>query len=100
VTIGIFEVHNTIGVAMANQVKSLLNSFGLLDKIIAYVKNERSNLNILTFALTFIVSCFIFQLACPFVGSCFGHAMSKVAQYATDDNKVCVGFFKVSLKET
>jgi hypothetical protein len=100
VIIGIFEVHYTTGVAMANEVKSLLDSFGLFDKVIAYVKNERSNLNILTFVLTFIVSCFIFQLACPFAGSCFGHAMSKVAQYANDDNKVCVGFSEVSLKET
>ncbi len=43
-TIEIFEVHNIIGVAMTNQVKILLDSFGLLDKIIAYVKDEGSNL--------------------------------------------------------
>jgi hypothetical protein len=83
---------------MTNQIQSLLDSFGLLDKIIAHVQNERSNLNILTFALTFIVSCFVFQLAYPFVRSCFGHAMSKVAQYAIDDNEVCAGFLEVSLK--
>jgi len=69
VTIGIFEVHNTTSVPMANQVKSLLDSFGLLDKVIAYVKNEMFNVNILTFALTFIVSSFVFQLACHVKGS-------------------------------
>lgn len=34
VTIEIFEVHNTIGAAMANQVKVLLDSFELHDKVI------------------------------------------------------------------
>jgi hypothetical protein len=38
------------------------------------------------------------QLPCPFVGFCFGHAMSKVAQYATDDVKMYFGFIKVNLK--
>jgi hypothetical protein len=75
VTIWIFEVHNTISVTMANQVKYLLDSFGLLDKVMTYIKDERSNLNTLTFVLTFVVSCYAFQLACPFVGSCFRHAM-------------------------
>jgi hypothetical protein len=99
VTIWIFEVHNTTSVAMANQVKSLLDSFGLLDKVTAYVKDERFNLNILTYVLTFSVSCYALQLACPFVGSCFGHAMSKVGQYTIDDSKICASFSKVSLKE-
>jgi hypothetical protein len=59
VTIKVFWGYNIISVAIANQVKSLLNSFNLLDKIIAYIKDERSNLNILTFALTSIVSYFV-----------------------------------------
>ncbi len=29
-----------------------------------------------------------------FVGSCFGHGMSKVTQYDIDDTKVYVGFFR------
>jgi hypothetical protein len=40
VTIEIFEVNNVTGVAMENQVKSLLDSFDLLDKVIAYIKDE------------------------------------------------------------
>jgi len=99
VIIWIFEVHDTTNVVMANQVKSLLDSFGLLDKVMTYIKDERSNLNILTSILTFVVSCCALQLACPFVGSCFRHANSKVAQYTIDDNKICATFPKVSLKE-
>ncbi len=49
-TIEIFEVHNTVSPTMANQVKFLLDSFGLFDKIIAYIKHEGFNLNILTSA--------------------------------------------------
>jgi hypothetical protein len=68
VTMGIFEVQNTTSVAMANQVKVLLDSFSLLDQVIAYVKYEESNLNTLTNALSSVVSCSPLQLACPFVG--------------------------------
>jgi hypothetical protein len=90
VTIWIFEVHNITSVAMANQVKSLLDSFGLLDKVMTYIKHETFNLNTLTSILTFVVSCYL-QLTCPF-GSCFGHATSKVAQYTIDDSKICASF--------
>ncbi len=61
-TIGIFEVQNIVGVTMANYVKTLLDSFSLLNKV-----NE----------LVFVVLGFTFHLTCPFVGSCFGHPMSK-----------------------
>jgi len=98
VTMGIFEVQNTTCATMANQVKVLLDYFELLDKVITYVKDKGSNLNTLTNALTNVVYYSPLQLACPFVGSCFGHAMSKVAQYATNNIKICVGFPKVNLK--
>jgi hypothetical protein len=63
---------------MANQVEVLLNTFGLLIKVIAYVKDERSNLSTLINALTSVISCSPFQLPCPFFGSYSRHAMSKV----------------------
>jgi hypothetical protein len=47
---------------MANQVKVLLDSFGLFDKVIAYVKDEGSNLGTLTSALTNVVTCSPLQL--------------------------------------
>ncbi len=52
------EVHNIVGGDMTTQIKVLLNSFGLLNKFIAYVKDERSNLVTLTFSLKFVISCF------------------------------------------
>ncbi len=66
VTIGIFEVHNIIGATMANQIKVLLNSIGLLNKVIAYIEDERFNLSTLTSVLTFVILCFAFQLSMPF----------------------------------
>ncbi len=59
-TIGIIEPDNIIDATMENKIKTLLDSFCLLDKVIACVKDERSNLNTLTFALTFMVSCYTF----------------------------------------
>jgi hypothetical protein len=53
------EVHNISGVDMTTQFKVLLNLFGLLNKFIAYVKGEGSNLVTLTFALKFMISCFL-----------------------------------------
>jgi hypothetical protein len=50
----------------------------------------------LTFVLTFVVSCYAFQLACPFVGSCFRHAMWKLAQYTINNSKICVSFLKLA----
>jgi len=41
----------------------------LVDKTIAYVKDEGLNLNTLTNALKSIVSCCPLQLLAPFVGS-------------------------------
>jgi hypothetical protein len=43
VDMGIFEVHNTVNANMVVHVKVLLNSFGLFNKVIAYVKYEKSN---------------------------------------------------------
>ncbi len=56
------------------------------------------NLSTLTLALTSVVIGFPLQLISPFLGSCFGHAMSKACQYAYDDSKVCAVFLEVSLK--
>jgi hypothetical protein len=75
--VSIFEVHDIINRATTNQIKVLLDSFGLFEKKIPYVKDEGSNLNTLTNALTTIVSCAPFQLSCPFLGSCFGMGHAK-----------------------
>jgi len=98
VIIGIFEIHSIANATMANQVKKLLYSFHLLDKIIAYVKNEGSNLGTLIFGFIYVVYCSAIQLACPFIGSCFRHAMSMAAQYVINDVKIYVGFSEANLK--
>jgi hypothetical protein len=73
----VFEMQNITSATIANQVKLLLDSLGLLNKFITYVKDIGSNLNTLTNVLKFKVSCSPLQLFTPFVGSCFGHAMLK-----------------------
>jgi hypothetical protein len=83
VIVNIFEVHDIINGTVTNQIKVLLDSFGLLEKIVPCVKDEGSNLNTLTNALTTIISCVPFQLSCLFLGSCFGlgHTKSNMICY-------------------
>jgi hypothetical protein len=50
----------------------------------------------MTNVLISIVSCEILGLQTLFVGSCWGHAMSKCVQYAIDDAKVSIGLTFVS----
>lgn len=69
------------------------------NKIIVYVKNEGTNLNILVVALTYIVSCAPLQIASPFIGICFGHIMFKACQYVANETKVGVEMKEVSLME-
>jgi hypothetical protein len=69
--------------------KKLLDSYALKKKIIAYVKDEGSNLNTMTIALKSIVSCDMLGLEENFQGCCFGHAFFKVCHYGTIEEKVC-----------
>jgi hypothetical protein len=48
VIVGLFEAIDTSRVAMVAQVKDLLSSYNLLDKLIAYVKDKGDNMSILT----------------------------------------------------
>jgi len=48
----------------------------------------RVNLQTCASALNFVVSCASLAMMEPFDGLCFGHALSKVCQYATTDEKV------------
>jgi hypothetical protein len=75
---GILELQNIVGVTMAVEVKVLLNSFGLLNKVVKYVKDEGSNHATLTFVLAFVVFCFPLQFPCPFVGFYFGMPCQKL----------------------
>jgi hypothetical protein len=53
----LFKVAKTTGQVLAKNLIDLLDAYGLRNKIIAYVKDEGSNLNTLTSALNFVVKC-------------------------------------------
>lgn len=57
--------------------KLLLAWFKLTQKILTYVEEEGSNLNMLALAPSTIISCEPLQLENSFVRSCFKHAMFK-----------------------
>ncbi len=59
----------------------MLEKFGLTSKILCYVKNEATNLGIMTIILKSVISCEAFNLLAPFDGACFVHAMNKRTQY-------------------
>jgi hypothetical protein len=63
--------------SLGKNMKSLFIQSQLTNKIIVYVKNEGTNLNILVVALTFVVSCAPLQIASPFIGICFVYLMFK-----------------------
>ncbi len=57
VTLGSFEVAKTTRQVLAKNLIELLDAYGLRNKIIAYVKDEGSNLNTLTNVLNSVVKC-------------------------------------------
>ncbi len=50
-TIGLFETMKTTWQALAKSLTELLDKYGLMKKIIAYVKDEGFNFNVMTGAL-------------------------------------------------
>ncbi len=77
VTVGLFEAKSDIGINIGNQLQVLLEKYKLINKIICYVKNEGTNLLILTNVLKQIVNYEKLEMFAPFEGVCFGHALSK-----------------------
>jgi hypothetical protein len=73
ITIGLFEATKITRQALANNLTKLFDQYGLRNKIIAYVKDEGSNLNTMTIVLKFVVKCEILGLDESFQGVCFGH---------------------------
>ncbi len=57
VILGLFEIVETIGQTLAINLIELLVTYVLRNKIIAYVKDEGSNLNTLTNVLNFVFKC-------------------------------------------
>jgi hypothetical protein len=54
----------------------------------------------MTTTLIYVVSCEVVGLAILFVGTQWGHVMSKCCQHDTNDFKVCVNLTFISIKET
>jgi hypothetical protein len=53
----LFKVIKTKRQLLVRNLIKLLNAYGLRNKIIAYVKDEGSNLNTLTIALKSVIKC-------------------------------------------
>jgi hypothetical protein len=98
VTISLFEATKTTGQALVRNLTKLLDKYGLRKKIIAYVKNEGSNFNVMTTALKAIINSEPLGLEESFQGTCFGHAFSKVCQYGITKEKLCKNLKYVSVK--
>ncbi len=56
-TMGMFELHDITWTTMATQVKDLLCLYNLLDKVMAYIKDEGGNLTILIRKFSSIITC-------------------------------------------
>jgi hypothetical protein len=62
-------VESIIRTTMAKQVKSFLGSFGLINKVIAFVKDKRTNLGTMTTILKNVVLFALLNLPTPFFGT-------------------------------
>jgi len=100
VTIGIFEATKTTKQTLTVNLSNILDSFGLKKKIITFVKDEGVNLNVMTSAPRFIMSCDVLRLEEIFNGSCFREYFSKACQYGTIEEKVYKDMGFVQLSDT
>jgi hypothetical protein len=55
-------------------------------------------MEIMTMTLKLVVPCEALDLHVAFDGACFEHAMSKVTQYAINDDKVSKDLMSISVK--
>jgi hypothetical protein len=77
VVVGLFEVNETMGSCMAQQLQSLLEKFGLKHRILAFVKDYNNNLTSMATTLHSIVDCELLNLLQVYEGTCFGHVLFK-----------------------
>jgi len=91
VTIGLFEAIATSSATMVPKLWELLDRFSCIDNILAYVKDKGVNLQSCVTTFTFVLSCKTLNMLEPFHGFYSGHALFKVYQYVTKDEKVVQG---------
>jgi hypothetical protein len=70
---------------MTVQLQVLLDKFGLLHRVIAFVKDEGTNLSPMGTTLHSIIDCEPLRILRVYEGTRFGHVMSKACKYATND---------------
>jgi hypothetical protein len=70
--IGFFEATQVINRILTRHLIKLLNTYGWTKKFLFIVKDDGSNLNVITPTLKSIVSCEYLGLEENFQGSCFG----------------------------
>jgi hypothetical protein len=99
VTIGLFEPKGTYGVSLVGQLQALFE-YKFINKIICHMKDEGINRSTMTNALKHIITCGELGMQTPFEGVCFGHALFKVRQYATSNEKISSSLQLVSIKTT
>jgi hypothetical protein len=62
---------------MIIQLQVLLDKFGLLHQVIAFVKDEGTNLFAMAVVLHSIIDCEPLKILKVYKGTCFGHVMSN-----------------------
>ncbi len=78
----------------------LFDKYGFKKKIIAYVKDEGSNVSVMTITLKVIINYESLSLENNFQGTYFGHVFSKACQYGTAKEKVCKDLKYIYVKST
>jgi hypothetical protein len=58
----LFKATKINGQTITNNLTKLFDQYGLKNKIISYVKDEGSNLNIMIIALKFVIKCEVLGL--------------------------------------
>jgi hypothetical protein len=77
VTIVLFVAIKTTNQTLATNLIELFDQYGLRNKIIAYAKDEWSNLITMIYTLKSNVKCEVLGLDESFRGTCFGHVFLK-----------------------
>jgi hypothetical protein len=67
--------------------------------MIAFVKDEGTNLVTMATTLHSIIDCEPMKIFRVYEGTCFGHVMFNACQYATNDDKIFVGLEHMSVKD-
>jgi hypothetical protein len=95
----VLKVNETTRQSMAVQLQVLLDRFGLLHRVIAFIKDKSINLSAMATILHSIIDYEPLNIIRVYEGTCFGHVMSRACQYATNDENVFVRLRNVSVKE-